>query len=117
MVSHKNKKKFNKQFKKGVLELAILKLLNDKDHYGYSIISEIYKNSDNAIEIKDGTLYPILYRLEDNQLIESYWDTGDTTRSKPRKYYQITVEGKTRYVEMLADYLEISSGISKILKS
>jgi PadR family transcriptional regulator PadR len=107
---------FKKQFKKGVLELGILKLLNEKDHYGYSIIQEINRKSDNALDLKDGTLYPIMYRLEDNKLIESYWQTNPEGRSKPRKYYRITKEGKERYQAMLEDYLEITTGISRILK-
>ena len=108
---------FKKQFKKGVIELTILKLLYEQDQYGYSIIQQISKRSDNHIEIKDGTLYPILYRLEDNKFIENYWKTDTGSRSKPRKYYKITIAGRLRYEEMLKDYLEINEGIEKILKS
>jgi len=108
---------FKKQFKKGVIELTILKLLYEKDQYGYSIIQQISKRSNNHIEIKDGTLYPILYRLEDNKFIVNYWKTDEVSRSKPRKYYKITIAGKLRYEEMLKDYLEINEGIKRILKS
>ena len=110
-------KDFKKQFKKGIIELAILKLLNEKDQYGYSIINQVTNRSENKLVLKDGTLYPILYRLEDAKYIESYWHTDESTRSKPRKYYKITEKGKERYVEMLHDYLEINEGIRKILKS
>ena len=108
---------FKKQFKKGVIELTILKLLYEKDQYGYSIIKQISERSNNHIEIKDGTLYPILYRLEDNKYIINYWKTDEESRSKPRKYYKITIEGRLRYEEMLKDYLEINEGIKRILKS
>jgi len=108
---------FKKQFKKGVIELAILRLLSEKDQYGYSIIQQVIKRSEHNIELKDGTLYPILYRLEDNKYITSYWLTDEATRSKPRKYYKITNEGNKRYEEMLRDYLEINEGIKKILVS
>ena len=108
---------FKKQFKKGVIELTILKLLNEKEQYGYSIIQQITKRSDELIELKDGTLYPILYRLEDHNYIESHWDTNKALRRKPRKYYNITEAGRNRYTEMLLDYLEISKGINKVLKS
>lgn len=110
-------KDFKKQFKKGVIELAILKLLNEKDQYGYSIINQVIKRSDNKLVLKDGTLYPILYRLEDAKYIESYWFTDEGNRSKPRKYYKITEKGIERYTEMLSDYLDINEGIRKILKS
>ncbi len=109
--------KFKKQFNKGVLELSILKLLNDKNHYGYSLINEIKQLSKGTIELKDGTLYPILYRLEDQKVIESYWETSNEGRGKPRKYYRITKEGKVRYESMLSDYLEVTEGVRNILKS
>lgn len=108
---------FKKQFKKGVIELTILKLLYEKDQYGYSIIQQISLRSNEYIEIKDGTLYPILYRLEDNKYIKNYWETNEGGRSKPRKYYSITTSGRLRYEEMLKDYLEINEGIKRILKS
>jgi PadR family transcriptional regulator PadR len=105
---------FRKQFNKGVMELAVLKLLTEEDQYGYSIIQEVYERSNHVLEIKDGTLYPILYRLEDNNFIESYWETVDG-RGKPRKYYKITSAGKTRFESMLEDYQEISDGINLVL--
>lgn len=108
-------KDFKKQFNKGVLELVILKLLIDSPHYGYSLMQDISKQSGKKIEIKDGTLYPILYRLEDQQIIESYWETTDDRSKKPRKYYRITKTGIERYHNMLKDYLEVQSGINQIL--
>ena len=107
---------FKKQFKKGLLELVILKLLFENDHYGYSLIQEVNDRSNNSLELKEGTLYPLMYRLEDQKLIENYWETKKEGRSKPRKYYRITDEGKVRYQEMLEDYLDITSNISGILK-
>ena len=106
---------FKKQFNKGVMELGILKLLYDQDHYGYSLIQEINRKSNQSIEIKDGTLYPILYRLEDSNSIESYWETQEG-RGKPRKYYRITETGKARFRSMLEDYEDVSQGINRILK-
>lgn len=105
---------FRKQFNKGIMELAVLKLLYETNQYGYSIIQEINKRSKESIELKDGTLYPILYRLEDHGFIESYWETVDG-RGKPRKYYRITKKGTSRFENMLVDYLDVSSGMNRIL--
>ena len=110
-------KSFKKQINKGVLELSILKILNEQDQYGYAIIQTIKLKSDGKLIMKDGTLYPILYRLEDGEFIESYWETEVEGRSKPRKYYKITVKGKERFESMLEDYLEISNGVNLLLKS
>lgn len=106
---------FRKQVNKGVLELAVLKLIGEKDQYGYSIMQQVSTKSDLKLEIKDGTLYPILYRLEDNQLIESYWKEVEG-RGKPRKYYRITELGKEKLDTMIEDYLEVISGLYKLIK-
>lgn len=106
---------FKKQIKKGVLELAILKLLDEEDQYGYSIIQQVSKRSNNTLEVKDGTLYPILYRLEDNEIIKSYWQNNEGGRSRPRKYYKITQKGKTTLKSMLTDYFEVNNSINMIL--
>lgn len=108
---------FKKQFNKGILELGILKLLNDKDHYGYSLMQEINTLTNQVIEMKDGTLYPILYRLEDQAKIISHWKVVSTGRGKPRKYYSITPKGKRVFQEMLSDYHEITHAFLNILKS
>ena len=107
---------FRKQFNKGIMELAVLKLLFEEDQYGYSIIQEINTRSNNNIEIKDGNLYPILYRLEDHDFIQSYWQNADK-RGKPRKFYKITQKGIDRYQLMLDDYNEVSKGMQSILKN
>lgn len=106
---------FKKQFNKGVLELGILKLLYDSDHYGYSLIQDINQRTNGVIEIKDGTLYPILYRLEDQEKIESYWQQSTEGRGKPRKYYRITNKGQVAFDDMLRDYLEISEAFKNLL--
>lgn len=107
---------FKKQINKGVLELAILKILHKQDQYGYALIQLVGVLSNGKLQMKDGTLYPILYRLEDNKYIESYWQTEEEGRGKPRKYYKLTKLGKERYESMLADYLEVSAGINALLK-
>src|SRR6056297_763147 len=58
----------SKQLKKGVLEIIILDLLTEKDRYGYEIIKELAEKSGGYFELKEGTLYPILYRLNGNGL-------------------------------------------------
>ena len=108
---------FKKQSNKGVLELGILKLLNSNDHYGYSLIQDIKQKTSGVIELKDGTLYPILYRLEDQGKIESYWQTSSEGRGKPRKYYRITSKGEEAFVEMLQDYQKISDAFQNLLNS
>ena len=68
--------KYERQMKKGVLDMLILKLLQEKPKYGYQLISELKEKSNSVFVLKEGTLYPILYRLEDEQLVESNWSAA-----------------------------------------
>src|SRR5580693_8952653 len=74
-------------------EPMILSLLSKGETYGYAIIQEIRKLSDNKIEWTDGMLYPVLHRLEDRGLIKSRWGESETGRK--RKYYSLKKDGKT----------------------
>ena len=57
--------RFAQQMKKGALDMLVLKLLQHEEKYGYQLISELRDRSNGALALKEGTLYPILYRLED----------------------------------------------------
>ena len=70
----------------------ILSILSNGESYGYEIIKRIKELSGDKIEFKDGTMYPVLHRLEKKGLIESFWKQSDTGRK--RKYYKITIKGK-----------------------
>lgn len=83
----------NKQMKKGLLEILVLKLLSLKDMYGYELISFLDINSNGMFKMKEGTLYPILYRLEDEGNIKNYREESKERRAVPRKYYKITKKG------------------------
>ncbi len=81
--------RFAQQLKKGVLEMLVLKLICEKPAYGYELLSELKKSSQGRFCLKEGTLYPILYRLEDDGMIRSQWSTGRGARhrrksTKPR---------------------------------
>lgn len=100
--------------KKGILEILVLKLLQSKEKYGYQLISELERKSDGMFAVKEGTLYPILYRLEDEKLVTSYW-------SKPRgkevskKYYKLTGKGHEVLVETKELWYRFSENVNNIL--
>jgi PadR family transcriptional regulator, regulatory protein PadR len=81
----------DRELKRGTLELVLLHLLAEKDRYGYELTAELAARSGGAFELKEGTLYPVLYRLEKAELVEPYWETQE--RGVPRKYYRITLSG------------------------
>ena len=67
------KQKYEQQMKKGVLEMLVLRLLSEGEKYGYQLISELKEKSGGMFLLKEGTLYPILYRMEDDGLVVSRW--------------------------------------------
>lgn len=98
------------QLKKGTLSIVVLNLIAQKDMYGYEIIQILDELSEGYYKLKEGTLYPILYRLEDSGWIESYRIIPEEERKLPRKYYHITSKG----AEVLKEQLELWRSFDKI---
>jgi PadR family transcriptional regulator PadR len=99
----------NAQFKKGVLELCVLVLLDRKDCYGYEMVDEISKN----ISISEGTIYPLLKRLKNEKLVVSY--LKESQDGPPRKYYRITDLGKEKKENLVAEWDEFSTNVGNLL--
>lgn len=89
---------FDREIKRGTLELLLLRLVRERRSYGYELSSDLSERSGGWIDLKEGTLYPVLYRLEDQGLIAAEWDPP--ARGVPRKYYKITAKGRKRLDEL-----------------
>lgn len=98
----------------GSTATLILKLLDGQDMYGYQIIEELARRSDNTFQLKAGTLYPLLHGLEKKGLLESYEQNADSARI--RKYYHLTNKGRKFLKEKTAEWKEYSSAVSKVLE-
>lgn len=85
--------RFLQQMKKGVLEMLVLERICVKSAYGYELLTHLKEHSDGLFTLKEGTLYPILYRLEDDGLIASSWVAGEG-RAAPKKVYTATPLGQ-----------------------
>ncbi len=107
--------KYERQMKKGVLDMLVLRLLKSEAKYGYQIIQEMKEKSDETFLLKDGTLYPILYRLEEDNLVVSKWSEA-VGKQVPRKYYEITEAGQKAFDEIEAVWKRISDGIARIME-
>lgn len=83
----------DKEMIKGYIESIVLSLLKTEDLYGYEISKRIRKISNENFEIKEGTLYVVLKRLEKNDLISPYWSDTDDSGGGRRRYYKITSDG------------------------
>jgi len=109
------KEKYERQMKKGVLDMLVLKLLQSEAKYGYQIVQEMKEQSNQMFVLKEGTLYPVLYRLEDDGLVASTWSEAEG-KKVPRKYYQITEKGIQALKEIQEVWRDISKGISQIME-
>lgn len=98
------------ELKRGNIILSILSQLKTPQ-YGYSLVISL---EEKKVPVEPGTLYPLLRRLEKQNILESTWVT-DT--SKPRKYYKLSENGKIIYDKLYNEWLEINKNMEKILKS
>ncbi len=104
------------QFKKGVLDIVILNIISKGDTYGYDLINTLDHLSDGYYLMKEGSLYPILYRLEDKGYIESYRKSLNQDRAVPRKYYKITKAGNRILEDMKSDWHDFVNVTNDLLK-
>lgn len=105
------------EFDKGLIGgstiLLLLSLLEETDRYGYEIIKELEQRSDKAFQFKEGTLYPVLHKLENSGYIKSYMSKGDT--GKVRRYYQVTKAGKNQLAEEKKKWDMFSISVNKVI--
>lgn len=94
--------------------MLLLKLLEEEDMYGYQMIRKLEERSNQVFSLKEGTLYPILYRLEDEGLVESKWSEAEN-KQLPRKYYLMTDKGRQALEEMYQSWQQITDGIRKLM--
>src|SRR3954469_835191 len=86
------KRSIDRELKRGSIELAVLHVLSWGEAYGYEIVTKLMGQTSGALEITDGTLYPVLYRLEAAGFVDVRWETAK--RGVPRKNYQLTKSGR-----------------------
>ncbi|AFQ45249.1 MULTISPECIES: PadR family transcriptional regulator [Desulfosporosinus] len=103
----------NKSLLTGSTTILILKLLDEKNMYGYQMIEELRKKSNNTFELKAGTLYPLLHTLEQKDMLTSYEETVDNARV--RKYYSITKKGRKHLNEKKEEWETFTAAVNAVL--
>ena len=107
--------KIERELMRGAGPVAVLKLLNRRDMYGYELVEAISERTEGALSMGQSTLYPMLYNLEAQGFIEGYWQEAadaqtpskqsrqssarDKPASRDRKYYRLTDKGKKRLAD------------------
>ncbi|OOB76787.1 MAG: hypothetical protein BEN19_04095 [Epulopiscium sp. Nuni2H_MBin003] len=96
-------------------QLLILQLLSKQDMYGYEMIEELKVKSGEAFDLKVGTLYPLLHKLEINGHVKSYERVTET--NKVRKYYSLTPKGEKLLGIQKSDWKKYMTAVQKVLGS
>ncbi|MBR2459994.1 MAG: helix-turn-helix transcriptional regulator [Clostridia bacterium] len=102
-------------FKRGILEMLILKLLAERDMYGYEMKFELDARSDAALTIKDGSLYGPLYRLIGKNYISEHKELAGARRV--RVYYHLEPLGKDYLDLLLSEYEKITVGVHRVIEN
>ena len=97
------------QLKKGVLELCVLALLSSHDSYAYEIASRLAE----GIDMGEGTIYPLMRRMQSDGLVETY--LGESSAGPPRKYYKLTEAGKESFSAQKAEWAAFYRAVDNIL--
>lgn len=97
----------------GTVEMLILQVVQPDPVYGYRIVQEVLARSGGVFELKEGSLYPALHRLERNGFLSSYW--VETEDGRRRKYYRITLEGKAALAAKRDEWRQFSMGVDGVL--
>jgi len=107
------RRSIERELKRGSLELVVLHLLASGEAYGYEIVSKLTTETNGALEVTDGTLYPVLYRLERAGWVDVRWDTPP--RGVPRKYYRLTDLGRQELDRLTGEWTTFAAAMTKLL--
>jgi len=101
-------------FQRGVMSLLILSLLDQEDMYGYQIVQEIAARSGGTIVTQEGSLYPVLYKLQDQGMISG--EKVLVGKRMTRVYYHLEPAGEARLEEMIREYESMMTGVTAIIR-
>jgi PadR family transcriptional regulator PadR len=102
----------NPPFMSGVPELLLLRLLNEKEMYGYELVRTIKEVTDEAISLGEGVIYPVLHSLEKNGSLKS---KRKAVSGRTRVYYSLTKKGRDRLQKLRNDWSRIQGGVATAL--
>ena len=108
MIEKSVKENLFVELRRGTLILSVLSQLQEKK-YGYALLQDL---QDLAVSIEPGTLYPMLRRLQKQEILLSEWDTNE---SKPRKYYVLSEDGVDLFEELVAEWQRVKDDIDRLL--
>ncbi len=99
----------------GTLDLLVLKVLGAGPNHGYGIATRLHQLSDDALHVEEGSLYPALYRMEEQGLIEAEW--RPTSNNRNAKFYALTRKGRRAAQAELDGWLRLSGAVARVLRA
>ena len=103
----------DKNLVQGCMGMLILRLLEEKDMYGYEMIDTLRSRSNQVFELKAGTLYPLLHTMESKGYVSNYEEEAPS--GKNRKYYHLTREGQRYVAQKKAEWQKYQSAVANVL--
>ncbi|MCG3122454.1 MAG: hypothetical protein GIKADHBN_00842 [Phycisphaerales bacterium] len=104
--------RIERELMRGAGPLAVLKLLERGEMYGYQLVEALARRSDGVLAMGQSTLYPMLYNLESKGLVEGFWREADSGRE--RKYYRLTDKGRKRLAEDSRQWRALATALSQL---
>jgi len=108
-------KAIRKQMLDGNVETMLLAILEAGPSYGYAIVKDLNARAKGILRLGEGTIYPVLYRLEEKKLISANWRTAENGRE--RKYYRLTAKGRKALAANCQEWQVLSIVMRKVLGS
>jgi PadR family transcriptional regulator PadR len=103
----------DRELKRGTLDMVLLRLLSEREMYGYELVTAVEERTGGALEVSGGTMYPVLYRLEQAGHVEPRWVTQE--RGAARKYYHLTEGGARELERLVAEWRAFARTVERVL--
>jgi len=105
--------RFQRELLKGTTDLLVLAALQEGPCHGYDLMERLRRRSEGIFELGEGTLYPLLYKLEDKGWISGRWESAGNERR--RRVYRLTPGGKKQLAERTVEWNALATGIALLL--
>ncbi len=106
--------RWSKEIKRGAASLAILSIIQKEPRYGYDIVKRLSELAKTLMNLEQGTVYPLLRRLEKRGILKAEWNYDEP--QKPKKYYGISPAGHSIYKDMISTWTLLTKEIDQIIK-
>ena len=104
---------FNADLTKGSMAPIMLKILSEREMYGYEIVQVVHRRTGGKFQWKEGSLYPCLHRLEGDRLLKAAWREGPN--GKKRRYYRLTRRGRAQLARRTEEWSDFAGTVNALL--